>query len=67
MSDPRLAGVAVLSFLFICSLAVAIWKIDEHFVTRREFTSTMARLERAINGLSEKLGLPAPFSDHEAR
>jgi len=63
-SSALAAGVYVLGFLFIVSVIVAVWKIDEHFVTRREFNEAIADLKAGINGLSSKLGIPAAFGEH---
>ena len=48
LSQPMFAGLAVLGFLFLAGLFSAVWALDEHFVSRREFSGVAERLGRVI-------------------
>lgn len=58
-----IAGAGILAFLFVAGVFVTVWKIDEHFVTRREFNTAIFDLKKGINRLSETLGAPHAFSE----
>lgn len=55
------AGRAVLALLFILGVIGAVWRIDDHFVTRREFQ----QMQADVTAIREHLGIPrqAPAPD----
>jgi hypothetical protein len=58
MPDPHTAGAVILGFLFLVGVLIAVWKIDDHFVTRREFEEAVGGLRRSLEKISEHLGIP---------
>ena len=73
LSQPMFAGLAVLGFLFLAGLFSAVWALDEHFVSRREFAGVNERLVRVIENQERQAAtqariearLEAAFPDHE--
>jgi len=59
MPEPRLpANYAVIlsTLALLASVVGAVWKVDEHFVSRAEFEA----LRADVTAIREHLGIPAP-------
>jgi hypothetical protein len=56
--SERAIYAAVLATLFtVGAICAAVWKVDEHFVTRREFSE----LQRDVTAIRRHLGIPKPI------
>lgn len=58
-AQPLIVGGWVLGFLFVVGVCVAVWKIDEHFVTRREFNQAIEDLKSSLGKIHTRLGIPS--------
>jgi hypothetical protein len=65
VSSPTMLGLFITGFLFLMGVIVAVWKIDEHFVTRREFQSELQSLKKAINRIGVAVGTESLYPDED--
>lgn len=58
--DLRFAGAVAVAFLLIASILGAVWKIEDRFISRREFTDSMARIDAHLAEIDRHLGTSPP-------
>jgi len=57
-SDPqsiRLAGTATAVLALLLALMFASWKVDDHYITRREFQKATEAIEHQVKELRDEL------------
>lgn len=57
--QSAIAGWAVAVMLFMAGIFAAVWSIDDHFVTRREFNE----LRQDVSAIRRHFGIPRPATE----
>lgn len=50
-------GLAVAVLLAIASIVGAVWAVDDHFISRREFNTQMRIVSNNLRAINAKLGI----------
>lgn len=53
-------GLAVAVLVSIAAIVAAVWAVDEHFISRREFNAEMRMVSAQLKALNSRLGATSP-------
>lgn len=59
-STLNLNGIAVATLLVIGSIVAAVWAVDDHFISRREFNLQMSLVSAQLQAIHKRLGILPP-------
>lgn len=60
MSPITINGLAVAVMLGIAGIVAAVWAVDDHFISRREFNAEMRMVSLQLKAINTRLGVPSP-------
>jgi hypothetical protein len=53
-------GVAVAVMLAVAAVVAAVWAVDDHFISRREFNVEMRMVSAQLKAINSHLGIASP-------